>query len=175
MLHAMSGGKTVERGALTGALTDEVVRFVRLLKTTVPVEPGLDRSALMLLIPLRHEGPMRLRDLAHAKGADPSTVSRQAAQLVRAGLVSSEADPSDGRARRLALTEEGVAACRRMTQARGAAIAEALCAWSNRDLSTFTELFREFNACVEAYQQGRSTGHDPSAADAAAEARQESL
>jgi DNA-binding MarR family transcriptional regulator len=175
MLHAMSGGKTVERGALTGALTDEVVRFVRLLKTTVPVEPGLDRSALMLLIPLRHEGPMRLRDLAHAKGADPSTVSRQAAQLVRAGLVSSEADPADGRARRLALTEEGVAACRRMTQARGAAIAEALCAWSNRDLSTFTELFREFNACVEAYQQRRSTGHDPSAVDAAAEARQESL
>jgi len=171
----MSGGKTVERAALTGALTDEVVRFVRLLKATVPSEPGLDRSALMLLIPLLHQGPMRLRDLAHAKGADPSTVSRQAAQLVRAGLVSSEADPADRRARRLALTEEGRATCRRMTQARGAAIAEALCAWSERDLSDFVELFREFNACVEAYQHGRSTGHDPSAADAAAVARQESL
>ena len=44
-----------------------------------------------------------------------------------------------------------------------------------RDLSDFVELFREFNACVEAYQHGRSTGHDPSAADAAAVARQESL
>jgi DNA-binding MarR family transcriptional regulator len=175
MLHAMTEGKTVERAAVAGALTEEIVRFVRLLKMTVPVEPGLDRSALMLLIPLLHQGPMRLRDLADAKGADPSTVSRQAAQLVRAGLVSSEADPSDGRARRLALTEEGRATCRRMSQARGAAIAEALCAWSDRDLSTFAELFREFNACVEAYQQGRPTGHDPSAADAAAVARQESL
>jgi hypothetical protein len=70
---------------------------------------------------------------------------------------------------------EGRATCRRMTQARGAAISEALCAWSERDLSNFVELFRDFNACVEAYQHGRSTGHDPSAADAAAVARQESL
>jgi DNA-binding MarR family transcriptional regulator len=175
MLHAMVEGKTFERAAMTGALSDEIGRFVRWLKKTVPVEPGLDRSALMLLIPLLHHGPMRLRDLAHAKGADPSTVSRQAAQLVRAGLVSSEADPADGRARRLALTEAGRATCRRMAHARGAAIAEALGAWSDRDLTTFVKLFREFNACVEAYQHGRSTGHDPSAVDAAAVARQESL
>lgn len=175
MLHAMDGGKTSERTAVTGELTDEVVRFVRLLKATVPVEPGLDRSALMLLSPLLHLGPMRLRDLANAKGADPSTVSRQAAQLVRAGLVTSEADPADGRARRLALTEEGRAVCHRMAQSRGAAITEALCAWSDRDLTAFTDLFRKFNACVEAHQHGRSTGHNPSAVDAAAVARQESL
>jgi hypothetical protein len=62
-----------------------------------------------------------------------------------------------------------------MAHARGAAIAEALGAWSDRDLTTFVKLFREFNACVEAYQHGRSTGHDPSAVDAAAVARQESL
>jgi DNA-binding MarR family transcriptional regulator len=164
-----------ERASVTGELTDEVLRFVRLLKMTVPVVPGLDRTAALLLVPLMHHGPMRLTELAQARGADPSTVSRQAAQLVSAGLVSSEADPADGRARRLALTEEGRATCRRMTQARGAAISEALCAWSERDLSNFVELFREFNACVEAYQHGRSSGHDPSAADAAAVARQESL
>ena len=162
-----------DRTALTGDLTDEVLRFVRLLKMSVPVEPGLDRSALMLLIPLLHNGPMRLRDLAHAKGADPSTVSRQAAELVQAGLVSSEADPADGRARRLALTEAGQATCRRMAEARGAAIAEALDAWSDRQLTTFARLFREFNACVEAQQLGRGTGNHPSAADAAAAPRQE--
>lgn len=163
-----------ERAAVNGELTDEVIRFVRLLKMTVPVEPGLDRSALMLLIPLLHNGPMRLRDLAHAKGADPSTVSRQAAELVSAGLVSSEADPADGRARRLALTEAGLATCRRMTEARGAAIADALCGWSDRQLTTFTRLFREFNASVEAYQQSRPAGNDPSTADAAVP-RQENL
>lgn len=164
-----------ERSTVAGELTDEVLRLLRLLKMTVPVEPGLDRSALLLLIPLVHHGPMRLRDLASAKGADPSTVSRQAAQLVSAGLVSSEADPADGRARRMALTDAGLAACRRMTEARAAAIAEALGDWSDEQLTTFARLFREFNACVEAHQQGRVTGTDQSAADAAAAPRQESL
>ena len=175
MVHAMIGGKVAERSAVAGELTDEVLRFVRLLKMTVPVEPGLDRSALLLLAPLQHHGPMRLRDLALARGADPSTVSRQAAQLVGAGLVSSEADPADGRARRLALTEVGLAACRRMTEARAAAIAEALGDWSDEQLTTFARLFREFNACVEAHQQGRAAGADQSAADAAAVPRQESM
>jgi DNA-binding MarR family transcriptional regulator len=174
MVHAMVGGNAPERAAVTGELTDEVLRFVRLLKMTVPVEPGLDRSATLLLIPLLHNGSMRLRDLAHARGADPSTVSRQAAQLVQAGLVSSEPDPVDGRARRLALTESGRAVCRRMTEARGAAIADALHGWSDTQLTTFVRLFRDFNACVEAHQQGRSAGDDPPVADAAAAARQES-
>jgi DNA-binding MarR family transcriptional regulator len=175
MVHAMVEGTMIERSAMAGELTDEVLRFVRLLKMTVPVEPGLDRSAVLLLIPLLHHGPMRLRDLATAKGADPSTVSRQAAQLVSAGLVSSEADPADGRARRLALTGTGLAACRRMTEARTAAIADALGGWSDEQLTTFARLFREFNACVEAQQQGRFAGTDQSAADAVAVPRQESL
>jgi DNA-binding MarR family transcriptional regulator len=157
-----------ERATVTGELTDEVLRLVRLLKTTVVVEPGLDRSAVLLLIPLMHHGPMRLTELAQARGADPSTVSRQAAQLVGAGLVSSEADPADGRARRLALTDAGRAACQRMTDARGAAIAQALQCWSDQQLATFTRLFREFNACVEAHQLDRATGNNPSAVDAAA-------
>jgi DNA-binding MarR family transcriptional regulator len=157
-----------ERGAVTGELTDEVLRFVRLLKMTVPVVPGLDRSAALLLVPLMHHGPMRLTELAQARGADPSTVSRQVAQLVSAGLISSEADPADGRARRLALTEAGRASCRRMTEARATVIAEALQGWSDRELATFTRLFREFNACVEAHQLSRASGNDPSAVDAAA-------
>ena len=65
-----------ERTTVTGELTDEVLRFVRLLKTSVPVEPGLDRSAVLLLVPLLHHGPMRLTELAQARGSDPSTVSR---------------------------------------------------------------------------------------------------
>jgi DNA-binding MarR family transcriptional regulator len=157
-----------ERATVTGELTDEVLRFVRLLKMTVPVEPGLDRSAALLLMPLAQNGPMRLTELAQARGADPSTVSRQAAQLVGAGLVSSETDPVDGRARRLALTDAGRTTCQRLIDLRGAAIADALHSWSDQQLATFTQLFREFNACVEAHQLGRATGNDRSAVDAAA-------
>ncbi len=74
------------------------MRFYRLLKNAAHSEVGTDRSLLQLLWPLMHEGPMRLRDLAEAKGSDASTVSRQAAQLVRAGLIRRDPDPYDRRA-----------------------------------------------------------------------------
>jgi DNA-binding MarR family transcriptional regulator len=111
---------------------------------------GADFSALMLLFPLRHLGPLRVTDLAEVKGADPSTISRQAAQLVKAGLARREADPADGRASRLAVTPEGLAACRQLQEARYALISKALSGWPAERVRTFTDLFDEFNSSVEA-------------------------
>jgi len=138
-------------------LNEEIMRFVRLLKASVSRAAGPDRSALLLLWPLLHEGPMRLRDLAEAKGADASTVSRQAAQLVTSGLVRREVDTTDRRACVLALTDDGREACRHMTESRREAIEEALRHWSDARVAAFTEEFREFNRAVEAQQRGAST------------------
>jgi DNA-binding MarR family transcriptional regulator len=133
-------------------LSEELMRFVRLLKSATQSELGADRSQLLLLWPLMHDGPMRLRDLAEAKGSDASTVSRQAAQLVKAGLLRRDPDPLDRRACLLALTEGGRDVCRRLTDARRRAIAEALREWSPERVRAFTEMFREFNRAVEAHQ-----------------------
>ena len=72
---------------------------------------------------------MRVTDLAELKQADPSTVSRQAAQLVKAGLARREADPADGRASRLAVTPSGVAACEQLRSARHACSARPSADW----------------------------------------------
>jgi DNA-binding MarR family transcriptional regulator len=80
-------------------------------------------------------------------------VSRQVAQLVRAGLVRSEPDPGDGRARRLALTAEGHLRCEQVVQARCHAIGRALQDWSDVQVAAFTDLFREFNGQVEKLAQ----------------------
>src|SRR5436190_23356704 len=101
----------VDRRGAADELSEEIVRFVRLLKVSASSAGGHDMSALQLLWPLLHEGPMRLRSLAQAKHADPSTVSRQAAQLVRAGLVSRQVDPADARASLFLITEQGRAVC----------------------------------------------------------------
>ena len=111
---------------------------------------GAEFSALMLLFPLRNQGPMRVTDLAEIKDADPSTISRQAAQLVKAGLVRREADPADGRASRLAVTPEGLAACLQLHEARNALISNALRDWPVERVRTFADLFEEFNSSVEA-------------------------
>jgi DNA-binding MarR family transcriptional regulator len=110
---------------------------------------GAEFSALMLLFPLRFLGPMRVTDLAEAKQADASTVSRQAAQLVKAGLARREADPEDGRASRLAITEAGLTACRKLHDAREAFLAEVLGSWPAERVEAFVELFIEFNTAVE--------------------------
>ena len=134
-------------------LADELMRFVRLgarVKSMLNTgDLGAEFSALMLLFPLRC-GPMRVTDLAEVKQADPSTVSRQAAQLVKGGLARREADPEDGRASRLAITDAGLAAVRKLHDAREAMIAEALGHWPADRVESFVELFSEFNTAVEA-------------------------
>ena len=135
-------------------LADEFVRFFRLGARAKSMlnsgDFGAEFSALMLLFPLRHLGPMRVTDLAEIKQADPSTISRQAAQLVKAGLARREADPGDGRASRLAVTEAGLAAGEQLHNARHALISQALADWSPERVDTFARLFEEFNGSVEA-------------------------
>lgn len=149
----------------TTRLADEVIRFVRLGKRATSVihttgDLGAEFSALLLLFPLCALGPLRVTDLAEVKHADPSTISRQAAQLVKAGLARREADPVDGRASRLAVTPAGLAACDRLNEARTAMLAEALSHWPADRVATFAELFTEFNDSVEALFTGRGMKHD---------------
>jgi DNA-binding MarR family transcriptional regulator len=138
----------------TADLTGELVRFARLgarAKGMLNVgDLGAEFSALMLLFPLRHMGPMRVTDLAEIKQADPSTVSRQAAQLVKAGLARREADPADGRSSRLAVTAAGMTACQHLHEARHALISRVLSDWPPEKVDAFAGLFAEFNNSVEA-------------------------
>ena len=139
----------------TSRLADEIVRFVRLGGRAKGMlnagDLGAEFSALMLLFPLRHMGPMRVTDLAEIKQADMSTVSRQAAQLVKAGLARREADPGDGRASRLAVTEAGMAACQQLHEARHALLSRVLSDWPPERVDLFADLFAEFNSSVEAH------------------------
>lgn len=138
----------------TTRLADELGRFMRMTtrfrSMLKPGDLGAESSALMLLPPLLAMGPMRVTDLAEIKQADPSTVSRQAAQLVKAGLARREADPDDGRASRLAVTEAGEAACERLRAARVAMLGEALSEWPAQRIAEFTGLFEDFNSSIEA-------------------------
>jgi len=135
-------------------LADELMRFVRLgarVKSMLNFgDFGAEFSALMLLFPLSVRGPMRVTDLAEVKRADPSTISRQAAQLVKAGLARREADPVDGRASRLAVTEAGMAACQQLHDSRHALLSKALGDWPPEQVAAFADLFAEFNSSVEA-------------------------
>ena len=150
----------------TDLLAEELTRFVRLVtrsKSMLNVgDLGAEFSALMLLFPLRNLGPLRVTDLAEIKQADPSTISRQTAQLVKAGLARREADPEDGRASRLAVTEAGLDACRQLHDARQAWLRKVLGDWPADRVAAFAGLFEQFNSSVEAHLRT-----DPAATPAA--------
>jgi DNA-binding MarR family transcriptional regulator len=145
----------------TTRLASELTRFARLggrAKAMMSIgDFGAEFSAMMLLFPLSSHGPMRITDLAEIKGADPSTVSRQAAQLVKAGLARREADPADGRASRLAVTDRGDDACRHLHEARHALLSRVLSDWPQERVEEFVELFAQFNSSVEELLRSPST------------------
>ena len=88
----------------------------------------------MLLFQLCKDGPQRSSALAATVCVDPSTVSRQIADLVDLGLVERRADPQDGRASLLAATEAGQERHRLLHERRDRAFAVMLADWSDEDV-----------------------------------------
>ena len=96
----------------TAALGEQVLRLHRafngMRQQLVGKSPtsgdGVEWAAYGLLFQLVGTGPQRSSTLAETACVDPSTVSRQVAQLVKAGLVERQSDPEDGRASLLVAT-----------------------------------------------------------------------
>jgi DNA-binding MarR family transcriptional regulator len=141
----------VNRAASEEQLATEVSQLMRLMhpvKAAAARESGgglaHDRSAMLLLFPLMR-GPLRPGGLAEAAFADPSTISRQVAELVGRGLVRREPDPSDGRASLLAITDSGREACERLRTLRRDLLAAAVGGWTDDEVATFASLLNRFN------------------------------
>ena len=142
----------------TDALVYEVIRLNRLFERAAAQHhgqdpDGIERAAYLLLVQLVKEGPLRLTALAEAVHSDPSTVSRQIAQLVRAGLVARQADPVDGRASLLVATDHGREKFQRKRQKRNEQFAAMLADWSADDLTRLRDLLARFNTDFESYKR----------------------
>lgn len=105
---------------------------------------GLDKASFVLLANLNHLGPSRAGALAEAVFSDPSTVSRQVATLVKDGLVERRADPEDGRASVLAVTEAGARLLKERRTQRNVALARLFADWPTEEWGRFIEYFERF-------------------------------
>ncbi|MFD2470402.1 MarR family winged helix-turn-helix transcriptional regulator [Amycolatopsis silviterrae] len=116
----------------------QLLALARLVKRAepAPVEP----MCLPLLAMLAEEGPFRAGEIAATLGVHPSTVSRQVAGLVRAGLVERRADPEDGRASPLVVTAAGRRILDAEHQRRAAQFGTALAGWSPEARARFADL-----------------------------------
>ncbi len=111
----------------------------------------LDRMALMVLGTLAYCGPSRLTTVAEYTGFDPSTVSRQVADLEKAGLLSREPDPDDRRAIVLQTTEAGRDLMGRLSSGRRKRMERLLGDWPEQDIADFGRLLGMLNQATEKY------------------------
>jgi DNA-binding MarR family transcriptional regulator len=111
----------------------------------------IDRMALMVLGTLAHCGPSRLTTVAERIGQDPSTVSRQVADLEKAGLLVRETDPEDRRAMRLKATTDGQQLLDRLSRGRRKRVERLLSDWHPDDIVTLGRLLAQLNAATEKY------------------------
>lgn len=143
------------RAVVEEQLADAVGTLMRLMHPvkaaarTGPPGGGHDRSAVLLLFPLMH-GPCRPGSLAEQSHADPSTISRQVAELVGRGLVERQADPSDGRASLLAITPAGKEMCEQVRRLRRDLLAAAVTDWTEAELADLAGLLDRFTTALGA-------------------------
>ncbi|GAB2918485.1 MarR family transcriptional regulator [Micromonospora polyrhachis] len=109
------------------------------------VHPALEPTAYGLLVWIRRCGPARLTDLATEMRMSKGNLSRQISALETMGLLQRQADPVDGRAFRLDLTDEGHRRFNRARKARTAQLQQILREWSPTDRAEFARLLHQFN------------------------------
>jgi DNA-binding MarR family transcriptional regulator len=103
----------------------------------------------ILLSRVVNEGPLRASALAEMVDSDPSTVSRQVAQLVKDGCLERRSDPADGRASLLVASERGQELHREHLQVRNEHFRQMLDEWGERDIRSFSELLHRFTVDFE--------------------------
>jgi DNA-binding MarR family transcriptional regulator len=112
---------------------------------TRSVHPELEPAAYGLLSVLMIHGGMRLTDLAKSIGVGKPSVSRQITFLAGLGLVSKVADPGDGRAQVIELTEKGRAQMHEVHAARQEAFRRMLEHWDEADVTSLAALIAKLN------------------------------
>jgi DNA-binding MarR family transcriptional regulator len=156
--------------ALADALTWQLVRLFRLIERTgsPPGIPALERSQYVLLARLVEGGPARAGSLAEAVHSDPSTVSRQVADLVEHGLVERRIDPVDRRACLLVATAAGLDLFAEARRRKTEHLARLLAGWSVPDRRRLVDLLERFSTDMEQYRQTMAATRPPARTEAPA-------
>jgi DNA-binding MarR family transcriptional regulator len=159
MTAEIDGERTLSAGDIDVAdrLLRQIGMLMRLVKRVGPTYGAeLETASFPLLAKLTSDGPLRSGEIAAAMCADPSTISRQVAGLVRSGLVERRPDPEDGRASLLAATTEGRRVLDTEKRRRAAQLVDALAGWTPESRDQLADMLARFVADLH-----RTTEGDP--------------
>ncbi|MEV0318570.1 MarR family winged helix-turn-helix transcriptional regulator [Streptomyces sp. NPDC050658] len=109
----------------------------------------LDRSAYVVLSRIQMDGPMSIGQLSEAFGLDASTLNRQTAAMMRAGLVERIPDPDGGMARKFRISAEGEQQLDADRADYTQGLEKVLSDWSPEEVAAFAGFLQRFNADIE--------------------------
>jgi DNA-binding MarR family transcriptional regulator len=126
-----------------------IMRFYGSVQARLAATADSEVAPMFLLARLVKGGPKRAKDLADSMCADQSTVSRQVATLVKAGLIERKADPADGRASILAPTDLGLQRVGEHFRDRGQVIKPIIADWPAEERAEFRRLLSKYASNLE--------------------------
>jgi DNA-binding MarR family transcriptional regulator len=146
-MHAMIQSMTSpgsEIAETLGLLLRRATRARLYGRLTAGLDDALDEATYPVISGLARFGPRSAAQLAEDIGIDRSVVSRHAARLAGAGLVSKIPDPSDRRAVLLTLTTPGREAVREMRRRLADTLDGYLATWPPEEAERFAASLRRF-------------------------------
>lgn len=136
---------------VAGELATDLVHVVKKLSALrhhVPrFHPAVDASAYPVLIALK-QGDQRVSAIAGCVHSDVSTVSRQVTHLAQAGLTEKVADPDDGRAQVVRLTDDGRRVIAELAEHRAEWFRTMLDGWTTDEVREFTSYLGRFDQAL---------------------------
>ncbi|RDI68746.1 MarR family winged helix-turn-helix transcriptional regulator [Nocardia pseudobrasiliensis] len=112
----------------------------------------IEVAAYGIIFRLLCDGPMRSGALADALYSDASTISRQVAHLVKRGLIERRADPADGRASVLVVTDAGREVAAEIRRRRNQTLDRVMANWDHDERALLGRLLHRF---VDDYEAAR--------------------
>ncbi|MFH8487626.1 MarR family winged helix-turn-helix transcriptional regulator [Streptomyces longisporoflavus] len=112
-------------------------------------EDRLERSTYIILSRVRAQGPMSIGQLSDAFRLDASTLNRQTAGAVKAGLLDRIPDPEGGMARKFRLTSEGERRLDVEREAHVSGLDKVFEDWPAKDVEIFARYLQRFNTSIE--------------------------
>ncbi|MEV8019157.1 MarR family transcriptional regulator [Streptomyces sp. NPDC086554] len=109
----------------------------------------LDRSAYVVLSRIQMDGPMSIGQLSDAFGLDASTLNRQTAAMLRAGLVERIPDPDGGLARKFRISAEGEHQLDADRADYTGGLEKVFSDWAPEDVAAFADYLQRFNGDIE--------------------------
>ncbi len=145
---------TTREGALD-RVEHEVGVLIRRVRRVIherarAVDPELQPSSYLMLGYLRDHGPLRASALCTVFDIDKGAISRQVQNLVDLGLVDRTADPDDGRATLISLSDDGTRRLAGVSAERRTEYDGRLRDWSTDDLVDLADRLGRYNAALGA-------------------------